>query len=238
MDLYNLTYLLAIAAMIFSLYAQFRVHSIYRKHSQTGNKEGLTGAEAARRLLESAGVTGLAVEEIPGTLTDHYDPRAEVLRLSKEVMNGKSLSAVGIAAHEAGHALQHSEAYGPLMARQNFVGVANFGSKISVPIVFLGIILMNMNAGSEIGSFIVTVGLLMFSAVVLLSLITLPVEFNASARAVELLETKGILTEDELVPVRQVLRAASWTYIAATLSAVLTLLRLILMSRGSGSRRR
>ncbi|MDR1706286.1 MAG: zinc metallopeptidase [Clostridiales bacterium] len=236
MDLYNLTYVLAIAAMIFSLYAQFRVHSIYKKHSRTENKKGLTGAEAAQKLLESGGITSMTIEEIPGSLTDHYDPRSEVLRLSKEVMNGKSLSALGIAAHEAGHALQHGEAYGPLMARQNFVGVANFGSKLSIPIVFLGIVLMNMNVDSGLGSFLVTVGLLMFSAVVLLSLITLPVEFNASARAVELLESNGILTEDELVPVKQVLRAASWTYIAATLSAVLTLLRLVLMSRGSRRR--
>lgn len=236
MDWYTITYILAVVAGFVSIIAQMRIHSIYNKYTSVDSKGGLSGAETARRLLEAAGIHDLNIEIAEGVLADHYDPVSETLRLSKEVYHGKSLSAAGIAAHEAGHAIQHFEGYSPFAARQNFVRVANIGTRFSIPIVLIGVMFMSMNAGDGLGGLIVTIGLLMFSAVVLLSLITLPVEFNASGRAVAMLENQGILSAEELGAVRQILSAAAWTYIASTLSAVLTLIRLTLMSRG-GRRR-
>lgn len=232
MDWYFITFVLAILAMIMTVIAQMRVKGVYHRYSNTANARGITGAQAARELLDAAGVRDMAIEEIDGVLTDHYDPRAETLRLSKGVYGSTSLSAIGIAAHEAAHAIQHFEGYAPLMARQNFVRFAGIGSRMSMPIVFIGIIIMSLEGMGDFGWTLVNVGLLLFTAVVVLSLITLPVELNASSRAIAMLESGSFLSEQELGPARRVLSAAAWTYIASALTAVITLIRLILIARG------
>jgi len=231
LDWYTLTYVLAILAAILTFYAQMRVRSVYDRYSKEDNIKGVTGAEAAAELLEAADVHGLRIEQVDGVLSDHYDPQTETLRLSHGVYGSKSLSAIGIAAHEAAHAIQHSEGYAPLAARQSFVRLANFGSRISIPIVILGLALLTYETLFGLGHVLVNAGLLLFTLVVVLQIITLPVEFNASARAIAMLESRDILTEHELESARRVLNAAAWTYIAATLSAVLTLVRLLLVSR-------
>lgn len=236
MDLYDITYILALLAAIMSLIAQGRVRGAYNKYKNKKNKRGLTGAEAARLLMLAAGVSEPKIVEDGAPLTDHYDPATETLCLSKEVYHGDNVSAVGIAAHEAGHALQHAEGYTPLYARQSFVKVANIGSRFSIPVVLIGVLLISIETGGGLGNFLISAGLLMFSVVVALTLITLPVEFNASRRAVAMLDSQGILESGELVDVEKILSAAAWTYVASAVSAVLTLLRLVLMSKGSKRR--
>ncbi|MCL2406373.1 MAG: zinc metallopeptidase [Defluviitaleaceae bacterium] len=229
---YWITFGAAIVAMFFTMFAQAKVHSTYRKYNEVDNEKGLTGAEVAKELLEASGVFGMEIEEIDGTLTDHYDPRSETIRLSRNVYNGKSLSSIGIAAHEAAHAIQHMEGYAPLAARQRFVGIASFGSRMAIPIVLLGLFFLASDALFHLGDFFINAGLVMFSVVVILQLITLPVEFNASGRALGILESRGILTPDEIHGAGRVLSAAAWTYIAATITAVITLIRLILIAKG------
>ncbi|MCL2702681.1 MAG: zinc metallopeptidase [Defluviitaleaceae bacterium] len=236
LDWYTLTYIGAVLAALMSLFASAKVRGAYKRYSAYENKKGITGAEAARELLEAAGVHDMNIEMVDGVLTDHYDPHTETLRLSRGVYEGKNISSVGIAAHEAAHAIQHFEGYAPLTARQSFVRFANIGSRMSIPIVLIGIFFLSVDYGTMFGELLIHAGLLLFTAVVVLSLITLPVEFNASARAVAMLESRDMLTEDELDGAQRVLSAAAWTYIAATLSAVMTLIRLLLITRG-GRRR-
>jgi uncharacterized protein len=202
-------------AVLLGIWAQMRIRSAYAQAQQMGAP--LSGAAAARHVLDSAGLNQVAVEEIPGHLTDHYDPREKVLRLSTEVYQSRTLAAVGIAAHEAGHALQDALAYAPLAIRNAAVPMANIGTTISFPLILLGFFL-NGNL------FLIWAGILLFSAVVAFQVINLPVEFNASARAKTQLVSLGIINQDELRYVNKVLNAAALTYVAATLQSIMTLL--------------
>ncbi|HKX19152.1 MAG TPA: zinc metallopeptidase [bacterium] len=216
------TYIMVLPAILLALYAQLRVRSTYAKYSQVPVSSGLTGAEAAAEILRSHGLSGVQIEQIDGTLSDHYDPRTRVLRLSNDVYNGASVASVGVAAHESGHALQHAENYGPLALRSAIVPVSQFGSWLAYPIFLLGFFFHS-------GTFM-QLGLLIFSAFVAFTLITLPVEFDASGRALRVLASGHLMTDDELRGVRSVLGAAALTYVAAAATAILQLLRLLLLS--------
>jgi uncharacterized protein len=221
------TFFLLIPAVILALYAQARVKGTYARYSKVMAQSGMTGAEAARTLLNSGGAGYVPVERIAGQLTDNYDPRKKVLRLSEGVHDGRSLAALGIAAHETGHALQHHNRYAPLQFRNGFFPVANIGSTLAFPLFFIGLL-----TSSRGPSILMDIGILLFAAAVLFSVVTLPVEFNASKRAVHILETQGLLNGQEIAGARKVLSAAALTYVAATAMAILQLVR-FLMIRGS-----
>ena len=223
---YDPTYLLLIPGILLALYAQFKVTSTFNRFKQVGSRSGLTGAQAARMILDSNGCRHVEIEPVRGSLTDHYDPENNVLRLSSEVYGSRSIAAIGVAAHEAGHAIQDAQSYAPLAIRANLVPVANIGSSMAMPLFFLGL-LMSWEP-------LLKVGILCFAFSVLFYVVTLPVEFNASRRAVTLLAA-GYLSDDEVRGVKAVLSAAALTYVAAALQAVLQLLRLVLLAN---SRRR
>jgi len=218
--------LLIIPPMILALIAQGMVKNAYAKYSRIGAASRITGAQVAKMLLGQGGAGEVTVEEVKGQLTDHYDPRKKALRLSQGVYGSSSLAALGIAAHETGHALQHHERYVPLNIRNVIYPVANIGSTLSFPLFFIG---MLSGTGSTL---LMDIGIFLFMGAVFFTIITLPVEFNASKRAVALLGNQGYLGPQELVGAKKVLRAAALTYVAATATAVLHLLRL-LMIRGS-----
>lgn len=217
------TILLLLPAIVLGIWAQWRVKSAFAKYSQVPSARGLTGAQAARLLLDRAGLNDVRIEGIAGKLTDHYDPRARVLRLSAPVGNSTSLAAVGVAAHEAGHALQHADGYVPLTLRAQLVPVANLGSTMLWPLV-IGALIFQIPV-------LLKVGIALFAFAVLFHLVTLPVEFNASSRAVRVLADNGILMDSEIGGAKKVLNAAAMTYVATTLVAVLELVRLIFLSR-------
>ena len=192
---FNLQYLyLLIPALLLSLYAQAKVSSTFRKYSSVRSASGLTGAETAQRLLWAAGITDVRIERVRGNLTDHYDPSHRVLRLSESVYDSRSLAAVGVAAHETGHAVQHAVGYGPLVLRSAMVPLTNIGSNFSWILIVLGL-LFGSQAGSEFGYMLVQAGIVLFALVVAFTLVTLPVELNASSRAVHMLGYNGILTQ-------------------------------------------
>ncbi|WP_027307416.1 zinc metallopeptidase [Caloramator sp. ALD01] len=222
---YDSTFVILIPAILLSLYAQAKIQSTYSRYSREYSLSGLTGAEAARRILDYNGLYDVAIEMIPGNLTDHYNPRDRVLRLSQGVFHSSSIAAIGVAAHEAGHALQHNRGYAPLIFRNALVPVANIGSNLSWVLILLGIFLSS--AG------LINLGILLFTAVVLFQVITLPVEFNASSRALNQLDNYNILYKEELYKAKKVLSAAALTYVAATLMAISQLLRLIVLTRDS-----
>lgn len=224
------TILLVLIGVLLSLWAQGRVNSTFNKYSKVRSRTGMTGAEAARRLLNSQGIYDVTVRPVSGSLTDHYDPRTKVVNLSESVYNATSVAAIGVAAHECGHAMQHNEGYGPLKFRSALVPVANFGSQISWPLILIGVIF------GGLGSPLVQIGILMFTLAVLFQLVTLPVEFNASNRAVKLLDSQGILAGDEVKGTRKVLSAAALTYVAAAATSILQLLRLIILFGGRNRR--
>jgi len=216
-------YLYALPALLLGLWAQMRIKIAYSQAQQ--RPAPLSGAAAARHILDSAGIQNVEIEAIPGNLTDHYDARAKVLRLSQEVYESRTLAAVGIAAHESGHAIQDARAYAPLTMRNAFVPTANIGSSMGMLLFFLGMMLHQ-------NSLLMTIGIVLFSCVVVFQLINLPVEFNASNRAKAQLVQLGIINAEELVYVKKVLNAAALTYVAATLQAIMTLLYLIMRSQG------
>ena len=221
MDIYYLV--LVIPAILLSLYAQAKVSSTFNKYSKHGSQNGMTGYDAARKILDTNGLSNIRIERIAGNLTDHYDPKNNVIRLSDSVYDKPSIAAVGVAAHEAGHAVQHSTGYAPIKWRNAVLPAANIGSQAAIPLAFLGLIL-----GFKP---LVSFGIILFAAVVLFQLVTLPVEFNASNRATEILGDWGMLTNSEIKGVKKVLGAAALTYVAATLTALMNLLRLIMISR-------
>lgn len=223
------TYILIIIAAIISLIAQWRVNSAFSKYSRVASMSGMTGAQAARMILQSNGINDVSVQRISGKLTDHYNPSTKVLNLSESVYGSKSVAAIGVAAHECGHAIQHARGYFPLSLRTALVPVANIGSQLSWVFIIVGAIL-------SFNQTLITIGIIMFSAAVLFQLVTLPVEFNASARALEQLESNGILYRDEVSQTRKVLSAAALTYVAAAATAILQLLRLIILFGGRGRR--
>ena len=215
---------LLIPAIVLGIVAQSMVRNTYAKYKKVGTRSGITGAELARRILDAQDLQDVPVQDVAGELTDHYDPRSRTLRLSRNVGRGRSVAALGIAAHESGHAIQHSRSYAPLAIRNTVYPVASFGSKLG-PIVVLGGLLFG------IGEPLITIGIVLFAVAVAFSILTLPVEFNASSRAMQLLEGSGTMTQGELEGARKVLNAAAMTYVAAALASVLTLLRLVLISR-------
>lgn len=221
------TIIILIPAIIFSIAAQIMVKSAFSKYSKVRNSRGLTGADAAREILDRNGLTNVRIEHISGSLTDHYDPKANVIRLSDDVYGSATVAAVGVAAHEAGHAVQYAEGYYPIKIRNAIIPVTRFGSSLSTPLVILGLVLS--------WDFLITAGILLFCAVVLFQAITLPVEFNASGRALKTLRSSHFLEDDEMKGARSVLTAAAMTYVAAMLSALLSLVRLLVIS---GRRRR
>ena len=224
------TMILVLIGVLLSLWAQGRVNSAFRKYGRVRSRTGMTGAEAARRLLNSQGIYDVTIEHISGSLTDHYDPRAKVLRLSDAVYGSDSVAAVSVAAHECGHAMQDNEDYAPLRFRSALVPVANFGSQLSWPLILIGVIF------GGLGSPLVQIGILMFTLAVLFQLVTLPVEFNASGRAIKLLDSQGILLAEDVNGTKKVLSAAALTYVAAAAASILQLLRLIILFGGRNRR--
>lgn len=220
---YDSTYFLLVIGMLISCVASARMNQVYHKYRTVPSSSGMTGAQAARRILQAAGIYDVQIGEVAGSLSDHYDPNNKRVNLSSEVYHGSSLAAVGVAAHECGHAIQHAVRYAPLNFRTAIVPIANIGSSLSWPIFLLGLL-------TSIGP-LVTVGILMFSLAVLFQLITLPVEFNASKRALVMLKSTGILGEQEAKGAKAVLKAAALTYVAALFAAILQLLRLVALSR-------
>jgi uncharacterized protein len=216
--------ILLVPALVLGIYAQAKVSSAFNRFSQVASRRGLTGAQAARQVLDSAGLMNVGIEIGGGRLSDHYDPRTRVLTLSPPVGNSNSLAALGVAAHEAGHALQHAEGYAAFRVRSAIVPVANLGSNLGFILFFVGLLFYR-------NGLLMSIGILLYSAAVLFTLVTLPVEFNASHRAMKLLENRSILMGEELDGARKVLSAAALTYVAAALMAMLQLLRLILISR-------
>jgi Zn-dependent membrane protease YugP len=213
-------------ALLLSMYASFKVKSAFGKYSKVATASGLTGAQAAANMLRSEGLTDVEIEATKGFLSDHYDPRTKTLRLSPDVYSGRSVASVGVAAHEAGHALQDAKGYTPLKLRSAIVPVASIGSKLAWPLLIIGGIIMY--AGSVFGLVMVKVGIVLFSLAVAFQLITLPVEFNASKRALAALSSSGMLMEKEVSGARKVLSAAALTYVAAAAAAVLQLLYFLL----------
>lgn len=219
------TYILVLIGVVICMLASSKMNSTFRRYSQVRNHSGMTGREAAERILSSAGIRDVRVEHVSGNLTDHYDPRNKVLRLSDATYNSTSVAAMGVAAHECGHAIQHATGYAPLSIRGALVPVANFGSSIAWPLIVIGLI-MNSNMSVLLLNF----GILAFSFAVLFQIVTLPVEFNASGRALKILGNSGMLYEDEVRDTRKVLTAAALTYVAGAASAILQLLRIILLA--------
>ena len=220
------TYLLfIIPALLLSIYAQFKVKSTFKRYSQVRSSRGLSGAEAANTILRRNGLSTVSVEPIRGSLTDHYAPPVKTLRLSETVYGSNSISAIGVAAHEVGHAIQHQQQYGPLALRHKLVPVTNFASSASFPILLVGYFINSLD--------LVMIGILLFSAVVLFHVVTLPVELNASNRAVMQLSDAGIISSNEVPMVKKVLGAAALTYLAATLSAIANLLYYLAIFGGS-----
>lgn len=222
---FDSTYILVIIGMLITLAASAKVKSAFAKYSRVRSMSGMTGAEAAQRLLNASGIYDVRIEHVSGHMNDHYDPRTKVLRLSDPVYGQNSLAAIGVAAHECGHAIQHEQGYVPLKLRSTLVPIANFGSMAAWPIIILGVIM-------GFSQTLINIGIILFSVAVLFQLITLPVEFNASRRAIARLGETGILYGDELRHSKKVLDAAALTYVAAAAATILQLLRLVILFGG------
>ena len=220
------TYILVVIAALISMAASARVNRTYSRYAGVRSTSGMTGAEAARRILQYQGIYDVSVERVAGNLTDHYDPRSKVLRLSDATFGSSSVAAAGVAAHECGHAIQDAQGYAPLKIRGALVPVANLGATLSWPLVLIGL-LISRNSGM----IFIKAGIILFCAVVLFQLVTLPVEFNASSRGLRLLTESGILYQDEAAQTKKVLSAAAMTYVASVAASLLQLLRLLLIAR-------
>ena len=232
------TVLVLIPAMIFAFWAQINVQMTFSRFKQVRNRRGLTAADVARRILDANGLNYVQNQRVSGELTDHYDPRAQVVRLSDSVYDSTSVAAIGVAAHEVGHACQHAEDYVPLRIRSAIIPMTRIGSMLAMPVFILGLLFAQLSLyGNMVGDVFMMLGILLFSLSTLFQLVTLPTEFNASARALKTLESYGILDGDELVGARSTLRAAALTYVAALASSLASLLRLLLIFGGSRSRR-
>ena len=222
---YDPMYILIIISCVIALIAQVKVKSTYNRYAKVASSKGMTGAMVAEQLLRSQGIYDVSVQRISGSLTDNYNPRYKTLNLSDSVYNSTSVAAIGVAAHETGHAIQHAQGYGPLSFRTALFPFANIGSRLSWIFIIVGLIFGSTNV-------LVDIGILMFSLAVLFQLVTLPVEFNASSRALKLLESEGYLYGDENRQARKVLTAAAMTYVAAAATAILQLVRLIYLFGG------
>lgn len=222
---YDPTYILVIVGALLCLLASAQVQSTYAKYQKVRSLSGLTGAQAAERILQYAGIYDVRVARVSGNLTDHYDPRSKVLNLSDAVYDNSSVAAIGVAAHECGHAIQDNKGYAALRFRAALVPVANFGATISWPVIILGVVFGYSQS-------LINIGIILFSSVVIFQLVTLPVEFNASRRAVNVLNDSGILYDEEIKYTKKVLGAAALTYVAGAASVILQLLRLVLLFGG------
>ncbi len=233
---FDWTYIvLVLPCLILSLWASAKVNSTFKKYSQQRTLRGLTAQEAAMRVLSANGVSGVRIERVSGNLTDHYDPRANVIRLSDSVYDNTSTAAIGVACHEAGHAVQYAQDYAPIKLRAAIIPVTNIGSKLAMPLILLGILFSGLGQFSDT---IIYIGIACFGLSVVFQFATLPVEFNASHRALQTIESTGILTEEEQKGARKTLVAAAMTYVAATATALAQLLRLIvLFGRRNNDRR-
>ena len=224
---FDWTYIvLVLPCLILSLWASAKVNSTFKKYSQQRTLRGLTAQEAAMRVLSANGVSGVRIERVSGNLTDHYDPRANVIRLSDSVYDNTSTAAIGVACHEAGHAVQYAQDYAPIKLRAAIIPVTNIGSKLAMPLILLGILFSGLGQFSDT---IIYIGIACFGLSVVFQFATLPVEFNASHRALQTIESTGILTEEEQKGARKTLVAAAMTYVAATATALAQLLRLIVL---------
>ena len=219
---YDPTMIFLLPALILALYAEFKVNSNFKKYSAINNKHGYTGADVAKQLLMLSGINDVTVQMINGNLTDNYNPKDKTLNLSQSVYAGTSLSAVGVAAHETGHAIQHQNEYFPLVLRSSVIPLVNFSSKLSIPLIFIGLLFSGR---------LLDFGIILFGIVVIFQLMTLPVEFNASKRAVKLLSENNFLNETEIPAVKKVLSAAALTYVAAAVSAIANLIRYIVIAQ-------
>jgi hypothetical protein len=226
---FDWTMVLLIPGIILALWAQHKTSSTFKKYSEIGSSRGITADQVAREILRNYGVNDVGVERIAGQLTDHYDPQAKTLRLSEAVYGNSSIAAIGVAAHEAGHAIQHAKGYAPIEIRNSIVPIANVGSMLSFPLLFIGL-LVGASAHSPL-HFLVQLGILLFVGVVVFHFVTLPVEFDASGRALKILRGGSFLTLEEVKGAKAVLTAAGMTYVASALMALLNLLRLLLISR-------
>lgn len=221
------TYILVVIGAVICMIASARVNGTFNKYSQLRSMSGMNGAQVAQRVLQAAGIYDVQVRHVSGSLTDHYDPRTKTVNLSDPVYNATSVAALGVAAHECGHAIQHAKSYAPLSIRSALVPIANFGSMLAWPVILIGLFFNTRSSG-----LIIDIGILLFSAAVLFQLVTLPVEFDASRRALVMLRTQGILADDELKYTRRVLKSAALTYVASAAAAILQLLRIILITNG------
>lgn len=221
------TYILVVIGAVICMIASARVKGTFNKYSQLRSMSGMNGAQVAQRVLQAAGIYDVQVRHVSGSLTDHYDPRTKTVNLSDPVYNATSVAALGVAAHECGHAIQHAKSYAPLSIRSALVPIANFGSMLAWPVILIGLLFNTRSSG-----LIIDIGILLFSAAVLFQLVTLPVEFDASRRALVMLRTQGILADDELKYTRRVLKSAALTYVASAAAAILQLLRIILIING------
>lgn len=226
---YDPTYILVFVGLILCVAASFLVKATYKKYNQVYASRCMTGTQVAETILKNAGIYDVRIEQVAGDLTDHYDPRNKVLRLSGSTYHSSSVASIGVAAHEVGHAIQHDTGYMPLKLRNAILPVANLGSQLGVPLVIIGLVFASAD-------FLVNLGIILFTFAVLFQVVTLPVEFNASKRAVKLLDEQGILYGEELPMCKKVLNAAAMTYVASAASSALQLLRLVLLS--GGKRRR
>ena len=230
---FDWTYLiLVLPCLIFAMIASSNVNSTFQKYSKQLSRRHITGAEAAQRVLQANGVHGVRIERIAGNLTDHFDPKTNVIRLSDPVYNSTSTAAIGVACHEAGHAVQYAMGYSPIKLRASIIPLTNIGSRLAFPLILIGILLSSLG---EISMVFIYVGIAAFGLSFVFQMVTLPVEFNASRRAIRAIEEGGILTEEEQRGAKKTLRAAAMTYVAATATALAQLLRLILLY---GRRRR
>ncbi len=221
---FDWTILLVLPAMFFAIWAQFKVQSTYKKYASFPTRRGMTGAEAARRVLDGNGLSHVRIEHIRGELNDHFDPRENVIRLSDAVHDSKSAAAIGVACHEAGHAVQHAKGYAPIKLRAAIVPVTQFGSMLAIPLFFIGLLMAS--------DYLMLAGIVLYGLIAFFQLVTLPVEFNASSRAMKAIRSSGMLTDEECAASREVLTAAALTYVAALVTSLLTLLRLIILAGG------
>jgi len=227
---FDWTYLvLVLPCMILAMIASANVNSTFQRYSQQRSMRGLTGAEAAQRVLSANGVRGVRIERVSGNLTDHYDPRSNVIRLSDSVYSNTSTAAIGVACHEAGHAVQYAENYGPIKLRAAIIPVTNFGSRLAMPLILAGLLFSSLG---ELSVMIVYLGIACFGLSFVFQVVTLPVEFNASNRAIRAIESAQLLSDEELKGAKKTLRAAAMTYVAATAVALAQLLRLIILFGG------
>ncbi len=233
---FDWTYILVLIGALISLIASSSVKTTFKAYSMLASSRGLTGAQVAAMILKSSGVYDVSVSHVGGSLTDHFDPRIKVVNLSDSVYGSTSVAAISVAAHECGHAMQHNEGYAPLKFRSAFVPVANFGSKLGMPVIIAGLLLSSMvNLGFYV---LVRIGIILFSFGMIFQIVTLPVEFDASRRALATLKSMNLLEDTELYGSRKVLKAAAMTYVAAAAASILSLLRIIILFGNGGKRRR